>query len=268
MSEENTKQETNQAIGTPGTAATTATIAQPQAPIVAKESVLDTLTAGTKSTESETPVDNVEDLKEDELTALKNRARTLGVTFHPNIGLDTLREKINLKLRSGDLKDVTTEAGVPNPNDVEASEPVTDYTAEEIVSGYAQAPAVKLSKAQMRNEAIKNANKLVRVRINCMNPNKRDWSGEIITVANAVVGTFRKYIPFNNTEGYHVPQIILQAIRERQCQIFVNGTNTQGQRIKRPTLINEFAVEVLEPLTVNELKELAQRQAMANGTAR
>jgi hypothetical protein len=248
MSEQNTIQDKNQ------TAPSTPVIEAP-APVESKP------------TEPEASSDNSEELVVDELMILKERARKLGVSFHPNIGLETLRDKINQKLRASDLKDVSLEAGVPNMNDVQATEPVSDYSAAEIANGYATRDTGTLSKAQLRNEAIKDANKLVRVRINCMNPNKRDWEGEIITVANAVVGTFRKFIPFNNTEGYHVPQIILQAIRERQCQIFVNGTNAQGQRSKRPTLINEFAVEVMPPLTTNELKELAQRQAMANGTA-
>lgn len=248
MSEQNTTQDKNQTV--------------PSTPAIETPAPVET-----KPAEPVVSSDNTEELVVDELMVLKERARKLGVSFHPNIGLETLRDKINQKLRASDLKDVSLEAGVPNMNDVQATEPVSDYSVAEISNGYAARDTGTLSKAQLRNEAIKDANKLVRVRINCMNPNKRDWQGEIITVANAVVGTFRKFIPFNNTEGYHVPQIILQAIRERQCQIFVNGTNSQGQRIKRPTLINEFAVEVLPPLTANELKELAQRQAMASGTA-
>lgn len=203
----------------------------------------------------------------DELTTLKARAKAIGLTYHPNIGVDALREKINLKLRSKDLTDVKLEKGIPDPTQTEASEPAIDYSMEEIQQGYMQNDTSKMTKAQLRNHSIKEATRLVRIRLVCMNPNKRDWNGEIITVANSIVGTHRKFIPFGSSEPYHVPQIILQAIRERQCQIFVNGKNAQGTQVRKPTTINEFSVEVLPPLTEKEIKELAQRQAMANGTS-
>jgi hypothetical protein len=225
------------------------------------------VTGDSEAVETDAPVDNTEELQEDELTVLKARAKAIGVPFHPNIGLETLRERIAEKLRAKDLKNIKLEPGAPKINEVEATEPVTDYSPEEIANGYANRDTSKLTKQQLRNESIREANKLVRIRVVNMNPNKREWAGEIITVSNSVVGTFRKFIPFKNTEGYHVPQIILQALRERQCQIFVNGTTSNNQRIKRPVLIPEFSIDVLPPLTVEELKELAQRQAMASGSA-
>jgi hypothetical protein len=256
MSEDKNTQETE-----PSTTVTANVIVTPNPQTSAATTVPNT------PTETETTVSADKDIQVDELTSLKARATKMGLNFHPNIGLDTLRERINLKLRSADLTDVDMEAGVPNINDVRPSDKVvTEYSVTELTEGYANSiNPVPLTKAQRRNQAIKDANRLVRVRIACMNPNKRDWSGEVITVSNSVVGTFSKFVQFNSTEGYHVPNIILQAIRERMCQVFVNGTNTQGQKIKRPHLINEFAVEVLPSLTADELKSLAQRQAMANG---
>lgn len=213
-------------------------------------------------------VDNTQELQANELEGLKARAKQMGLTFHPSIGLETLREKINLKLRTTGVKDVEIEPGVPKLNEVNSDEEVTEYSAKEIKDGYAERDTSKLSKAQLRNEAIREANKLVRVRVVNMNPNKREWTGEVITVSNSVVGTFRKFVSFNNPAGYHIPQIILQALKERDCQIFVTGISENGQRIKKATLIKEFAIEILPPLTMEELKDLAQRQAMANGANR
>lgn len=197
----------------------------------------------------------------DEMTALKDRAFALGINFHPNIGLDKLREKVNAALTDSDEtvdEDVVQHAAPEVPDGLKAG-----ATPEEIIAGYLEAQEAGLTPAQKRNQAIKDANRLVRVRVTCMNPNKRDWEGEIFTVANAVVGTFKKYVPFNSVEGWHIPFIILQALKERQCQIFVNGTDANGRKIKRAQLIAEFGIEILPALNEVELKELAQRQLMA-----
>ena len=53
-------------------------------------------------------------------------------------------------------------------------------------------------------------------------------------------------------------------IKDRKCQIFVSETDKRGRTTKRPKLINEFSVTVLDPLTAAELKELAERQAMSH----
>ena len=97
-----------------------------------------------------------------------------------------------------------------------------------------------------------------------MNPAKKEWEGEIITAGNSTVGTFRKYIPFNSDEGWHVPRIIYNQLVSRQCQVFTTVKDNRGNKVRRGKLIREFAIEVMSPLTAEELQELAQRQAMSN----
>lgn len=173
-----------------------------------------------------------------ELEGLKSKATLLGIKFHPTIGVDTLRVKIQAALAE-------TE---PKANE-ESIEPVS----------------VKESIGAFRSRKRQEANKLVRVRITCMNPAKKNIEGEIFTVANRSVGTIKKYVPFNVDEGWHVPQMILNMIRERKCQVFVKERSRNGVTMKRGKLINEFNVEVLPELTLEELQQLAQRQAMARG---
>ena len=176
----------------------------------------------------------------DELTLLKQRAQTLGIKFHPSIGLESLRSKVSAALTGEDAE--------------EAAEPVPEAPAAE-------------SRIQMRNRLRKEASSLVRVRITCMNPNKKEWKGEIFTVSNSVVGTFRKYVQFNTEEGWHVPQIILNMLKARQYQTFYTIKNERGVAVRKGKLVPEFAVEVLPPLTEKELLELSRRQAMAGGVA-
>jgi hypothetical protein len=196
----------------------------------------------------------------DELTALKERADAMGIPYHVSIGLEKLRDKVNTALNdSAEEEDDVTTLPAPAVSD----ELKVGATPEEVIAGYLAAQDANLTDAQKRNNAIKDANKLVRVRVNCMNPSKRDWEGEIFTISNSVVGTFKKFVPFNSVEGWHIPMIILHALRERQCQIFVNGVDANGRKAKRAQLISEFAIEVLPALTEVELKELAQRQLIA-----
>ena len=179
--------------------------------------------------------ETVESPVQDELATLKERATVLGIQFHPSIGLERLREKVNA---------VVTGAG---SND--------------------DAPAVKAdSESAKRNKLYEDAMRLVRIRVTCMNPAKSEWIGEIFTVANAVVGTVKKYVPFNSDEGWHVPNILYQMLKERQCQTFVSGKAKNGVMTRQSKLIKEFAIEVLDPLTEEELKELARRQAVAGQT--
>ena len=176
-----------------------------------------------------------------ELENLKSRAEKLGVKFHPSISAEKLREKIKAAQTEG-------EGSVGEQSEGKSAA----GTKEE-------SPAAK--KLRLKREALK----LVRVRITCMNPAKKEWEGEIITVANNAVGTVKRYVPFNIEDGWHVEHILLEQLRERQCQIFVSEKDSRGNKVRKGKLIREFAIEVLDPLTEEELAELAQRQAMAKG---
>ena len=175
---------------------------------------------------------NSEELGQDELGTLKARADLLGVKYHPSISLEKLREKVTASLET----EIKSEG--------------TGIRAAE-------------SETQKRIRLQQEASKLVRIRVTCMNPVKKEWEGEIFTVGNAGVGTFKKYVPFNADDGWHVPNIIYETMKERQCQVFTSSKTKNGVTMRQGKLIKEFAIEVLPPLTEEELKDLAQRQAMA-----
>ena len=52
---------------------------------------------------------------------------------------------------------------------------------------------------------------------------------------------------------------------ERECSQFFAARGPQGQKIRKSRLIKEFAIEVLDPLTPHEIKELAAQQALVSG---
>ena len=181
-----------------------------------------------------------EDLIEapDELTTLKARADLLGIGYHPSIGLTKLKEKIAQALAEED------EGSAPQ---------VPSASATEVVE----------SEGQRKQRLKKDAAALLRIRLTCLNPAKKEWDGEIITAGNSTVGTFKKFIPFNAPDGWHVPRIIYNQLVQRECQIFVSVRDGRGNMTRTGKTIREFAVEVLPPLNQDELDELARRQAMA-----
>lgn len=172
---------------------------------------------------------------QDELEALKARANLLGVKFHPSISLEKLREKVNAA--------VTSEGEAEEPSNSPSE------TKEETIGE---------KRKRLKAEALK----LVRIRLTCLNPAKKEWEGEIITVGNSLIGSVKKFVPFNADDGWHVPHVIYEQLKERQCQIFQTATDARGNKVRKGKLIKEFAIEVLPPLTKEELEELARRQAM------
>lgn len=181
---------------------------------------------------------DAEVIAQDELEALKARANLLGVKFHPSISLEKLREKVNAA--------VTSEGDAASEEETNAPEEPKQETIGE-------------KRKRLKAEALK----LVRIRLTCLNPAKKEWEGEIITVGNSLIGSVKKFIPFNADDGWHVPHVIYQQLKERQCQIFYTATDARGNKVRKGKLIKEFAIEVLPPLTKEELDELARRQAMA-----
>lgn len=173
------------------------------------------------------------------LDTLKARADLMGVSYHPKISAEKLEEKIAAHL-AGDGKD-----------DKEVK--------EEAVK---EDESVAEKRSRMKQEAMK----LVRIRLTCMNQAKKNWKGELITVANNLVKSSR-YVPFNAQDnGWHVEQIILNVLRERKYAVFQDEPNGKGGTVRRSRLVPEFAIEVLPPLTPAEIKELARTQAMREGS--
>lgn len=185
------------------------------------------------------------EIQAEELEALKAKADLLGVKYHPSISSAKLVEKI---------KEFQAAQEAAAAGATPASTPAAEGAVGKTES---------LNEKVVRIRA--EAEKLVRIRVTCMNPMKKDWPGEIISVGNRAVGTLKKYVPFNADEGWHIPKMIFDVMKARECQIFVTVKSKNGVSVRKGKLIKEFAIEVLDPLTPQELAELARRQAMAEG---
>ena len=179
-----------------------------------------------------------------ELEVLKQRATLMNIKFSNNISVEKLREKIEAAQSATDEEEPVVEVATTNPLSQEA-------------------PVVKTMTLgqKIRQEQLR----LVRVRIQNLDPKKKDLPGEIITVANEYMGTVRKYVPFGEAtdNGYHIPYCIYEFLKNRK---FVNITTKKGKNGQLQVShadVREFSIEVLPQLTQEELNRLGQAQIAA-----
>ena len=168
----------------------------------------------------------------------------MGIPISGNIGIDALKKKIQHYLDG--KKD--EEDGIQEASENKAAPRKSKLMLEQ----------------ELRERLQKEEMSLVRCKIYNLNPAKRDLHGEIITVANKYLGTVRKFIPFGEAtdNGYHIPKIIYNDLKSRQFQHI--QTKQNGGKIDVKTrMVPEYSIEVLPPLTQEELEELALRQDAA-----
>ena len=195
-----------------------------------------------QTTESNTEVE--ETLMADELSVLKQRAKLMGINFSNNISVETLRAQIEAHVTEREAS--SEEQLNPLAGDVAGAAPV--------------------SKMTLRQQLMEEQLRLVRVRITNLDPKKKDLPGEILTVGNEFIGTVRKFIPFGEVtdDGYHVPYVLYKLMENRR---FLHIRTTKDKRTGKERIetqwAKEFALEVLPPLTEEELKRLANAQAAA-----
>lgn len=185
-----------------------------------------------------TEVTQPEDIQLDEKEVLMQRADKLGIKYSNNIGLETLRERINAKL--------------------EEREAVVEEEKEEDKPKKKEAQTAAQIKETAVQKARKEALKLVRVNITSMENTKNNLSGEIFTVSNGVVGTIKRYIPFG--VDWHVEQILLNTLKEKEYQRFGTEKTPSGQTVRRAKSVPAYAIQILPPLTEKELEDLRKSQ--------
>ena len=116
------------------------------------------------------------------------------------------------------------------------------------------------------HDIMQEATKLIRCKITCMNPGKREWQGEIFTAGNSVIGVVRKFVPYNceAAESYHIPAIIVNAMKDRKF-LQVRSVKTKSGASQESYLAQEFVIVELPPLTPEELKQLSDEQKAGRG---
>lgn len=194
------------------------------------------------SENTQNPIDDEAPVQMSELDLLKQQARMMGIEFSNNIGVETLRKKIE------------------------------ERTAEDAASSTVQEPEPQpeqpVRKKSLRDEIYEREMKLVRVRITNMDPMKAKRPGDYFTIANKYLGTVRKFIPYGEQtdNGFHIPHCLYQMLKDRKfAQVQIRKNPDTGHESVVTRMVREFAIEVLDPLTPEEIKRLAQAQ-LASGS--
>tara|TARA_R110000822_G_scaffold143942_8_gene282412 strand:- start:352 stop:942 length:591 start_codon:yes stop_codon:yes gene_type:complete len=167
---------------------------------------------------------------------------------------------INMHHKTGSAKLRDTLAAV-NAGTYEA--PVAKEVAP--VEAKPTAAAVAASKHQTKEQ---RAMTLMRVVVSPNDPLMSTYPGLIFTVGSSSVNQGRmikKYVPFNNDEGWHIPKIIYDQINAAEMQKFKSSKMPNGEKVLVPYLTKKFNVQLLDPLTPTELSALAAAQQSRGG---
>ena len=176
-----------------------------------------------------------------------------------NMHFNTKRDKLVNALNNVD--------GIANGDDVSVSSKskTAEQLAEEMgVTMLTDNDIVDFQYNGVELEGLRKAeaNKLIRVIVRSNNPLKRDHAGDIFTVGNRKLNNgkaIKKYIPYNNEEGWFIPNILYEHLLAAECQIFKKAVRN-GQEFMEPQNIKAFNVEVLPPLTDDEVEKLRVKQ--------
>ena len=177
----------------------------------------------------ETQVGQESTLTPEQLLAdLKVKADLLGVKYSQNIGYDTLKAKVDAVL-------------VP--------------TKEEPVA---------LSKEDEALAIRRNMTKLVRCIISSNDPGMREWDmTPYYSISNAIITLPRQTFPLN--VEWHVPQAYVDMMSEMSCGIPVKTKDEKGRAITIRKSIKKYNINILPPLTEEELESLKAAQIMRDG---
>ena len=179
----------------------------------------------------------------------------------------TLHHKTGSKKLASTLADVRTKEYKEDPKDSELQ--VTGNVKHRSLPG--STPESRAAKEKHIADintmtAEKAAMKLVRVVVTPNDPLMVNYPGLIFTVGMSGINNGRmikKFVPFSNEDGWHIPTIILRQVESAEMQKFKTITRPDGEKVLEPYLTKKFNVQILPDLTNAEIKRLADQQTTA-----
>lgn len=154
------------------------------------------------------------ELELQEIETIKGQLDAMGVKYHHNANLKTLKQ-LRAKALEPKEEDKPVEKSVTKDSSIAA--------------------------------ARKKATELVRVSITCRNPAKGQRRGEFFTCGNDVVGHLKAFIPYNceAAEDVRIPRIFIDMLKGRSYQSTVELSDKErmdSPLMHRTMWLKEFAV--------------------------
>jgi hypothetical protein len=203
------------------------------------------------------------------IEALRKLAKDMEVPHSGNTGLETLRNKLIARLSQFMI------SSPENQNQFEEPDLSADLDVEEIQVN----KPVKISKPKqdlmsmdpttiedvsLRRQVIRaQALRLVRVKIQNLDPGDSVLSGAILSLQNKYTGKIAKYIPYGeeSENGYHIPWMMYEHLKAWKFPLRKEQKGGRfGVKTYKTVMVNKFSLEILPPLTVEALKQLANHQ--------
>ena len=165
---------------------------------------------------------------------LKQKADLLGLTYASNISTDKLRDLIN-----------------------QANEPVE----------VKQDTSVNESGSSEEDEAMAlrlELTKKIRVMITCNDPLMKDWDmTPYYSFSNSTITLDSITIPLG--VEWHIPNAYVGMLQAMECKIPVKTKDEKGRPITTRRTVKKYNVNILPPLTAEELEALKMAQVMRDG---
>ena len=165
---------------------------------------------------------------------LKQKADLLGLTYASNISTDKLRDLIN-------------QANAP----VEVKQDTLVNKSGSSVEDEAMALRLELTKK-------------IRVMITCNDPLMKDWDmTPYYSFSNSTLTLDSITIPLG--VEWHIPNAYVGMLQAMECKIPVKTKDEKGRPITTRRTIKKYNVNILPPLTAEELEALKMAQVMRDG---
>lgn len=235
--------------------------------------------ATAEALEAVTAMETVEQLRE--------AATSINLKFSGNTGEGTLRKNL-MDTLTGDLND----ASVPEVNETPEPEEVPEVDAsalfeqdgddeeeiqKAIIPKKPAGPTIEdllemdpneIEDPRLVRQVVRaRALRLIRVRITNLDPGDAQLPGAIITALNKYTGKVSRFISFGdeNDAGTHIEQILLNHLKQQKFALRKEKKGGQfGVKQYDTRMIAKYSIEYLEPLTAEELAELATQQRAAH----
>ena len=196
---------------------------------------------------------DLSDIKSMTNEEIKQELQEYGVKVHHKTGTTKLIELLAdvRKNPSTVTQDIVTEVAVK------------DRPYKDGLPGASKA-AIEAATKHFQLTPKQSAMKLIRIIVTPNDPLMSSYPGLIFTVGVSGINDgkmVKKYVPFNNEDGWHVPNIILQQIEHAEMQKFKTVTMPNGEKQLEPYITKKFNVRILDPLTSEEMDKLATAQA-------
>lgn len=211
-----------------------------------------------------------------ELDDVRAAATSLGVTYSGNSKIASLKGKVIDFLDSGDPENDEDTAGVDEISsmlnealDAGADEPIQISTLKKRPAPLSDHDLIQMDHvheedANLRRRIVRaKALRMIRVRVQSLDPSDAQLNGTIITARNKYTGKISKYVPFASevSNGYYVPKIILDHMAELKFPRRVEKKGAKfGIKQYQTIMSPKYSIETLPHLTKKDIEELAAAQ--------